>query len=69
MDKDTDIQHCPEVTDLAKNTVAISARVSFNNTTKLLALTMNILKSLVLVFFLFLPNSTKSCLKVSSTLS
>lgn len=68
MDKDTDIQHCPEVTDLAKSTVAISATVSFNNTTKILALTMNILKPLVLVF-LFLPNSTKSCHKVPSMLS
>lgn len=36
MDKDTGIQHYPEVTDLAKSTVAISARVGFNSATKLM---------------------------------
>lgn len=36
MDKDTGIQHYPEDTDLAKSTVAISARVGSNSATKLM---------------------------------
>lgn len=60
MDKDTDIQHCPEVTDLAKSTVAISATVSFNNAAKILALTMNI-QSLFFFFYQIPQNLATKC--------
>lgn len=64
MDKDKDIQYYPKVTDI----VGIPTRDSCNGATKLLTLTIHVLKSLLLFFFNQIPQNLATKCQVCSAI-